>query len=1102
MAGKDRRKPTIQVPPILPQPMPSQKCDATLQTVWHEQNWPLVLNLAKQRYKATKDPYYLAVEYVAKSFGDNPLDRVAGRDAVLKLVADSTGVVKDADTLDLYEFACSDARMDYPETIGVLRSRLVKAVPKDWSSSHRCLLACIYHSDWQHAQEITASMDKNFPGDKNNRVQNIFAAYMYSQSPACPAKSHELLAKLAKLKADKEFESRDLFAPAGASLGTRISAQETWLWLALQSTPQTSPKDTIAAIQKYAIKLLEYGLNDIFISAIRELQKLEAWGELYQICTQVLERAISIGQKEADHIDEVKAQLAQQRHAENKKKLSGKKSLGGDGESAQAPADTPDRTNDDKEDAIKLQDALDWLVLERSMVDNAYLSLGADPVVWSALINSVSKKENFSQSLKQTRKYLDKLMKAFRRSGEAKDLDHGRYDRAVLRILFLRDAQSAPSEAVSNTRIQHLIIYITKNYWDVSCFDSIKVFVETLNHEEVRIFFDELTKETMKVKDLHKSLALVTISLKIRYLLAASSKNATNCKCCDLKLRKDSVCYSCYTTIAESALQYYKGAIYNLAFREKVLPTKNGDPLSEFAIIGALSLLQLARISMYRDKEKSPLYSADIQYIFQAIAWLDSYLTAWPKNDPLRMLLIKLYLLIGCVSRAQTLWDKFDVKNVILEPLGSLFFDRISSIAPGIFPNGTSVSSNPMDKFINYYNMAIRRNIPKQTVDAFKHRNWESIPSMATFTNDLQRSCSLVMAVVEKHRGMRLRTGRSTEAIRDNPLICHLTLDHTLRDNTDYSYLPNFGGKDSVPTQVLVSHGPSLSSARAHLSWLAEEFVDFVSAVPNRDHKPSKPSSAVSIDHKYANDQCTRIGCMIEEAFTENSDLTGPEVHYYRIVLNLTKLTSDVFALYTLYAVSESKSEGRAMIEESIKNILAELKEQSDHFLDVPANYPSKIRAFHGFVALHAMGMLRESALVIKLTASFVTAALDKMKALEKSGRSNHNEFTWTSNQLKTLTSEAVAAEKQIEKRIKSLRELVQGGGWIERLHAWTFFDSTEFTLLGSAEISQEQTDFRKRMATGLKEAIGGQSGFEDWAGRVVESWQDLINGWSAVKLG
>lgn len=135
----------------------------------------------------------------------------------------------------------------------------------------------------------------------------------------------------------------------------------------------------------------------MFILAIQELQTLKAWDEIYQICTQVLEKAIVIGQREADHIDEVKAQLAQERHAENKKKLSGKKSVGGDGESAQVPADAPDQTGGDEEDTTKLLDALDSLTSDRSDVDHTYLTLGTEPVVWSALINSVSKKENFSQ---------------------------------------------------------------------------------------------------------------------------------------------------------------------------------------------------------------------------------------------------------------------------------------------------------------------------------------------------------------------------------------------------------------------------------------------------------------------------------------------------------------------------------------------------------------------------------------------------------------------------------------------------------------------------------------------------------------------------------
>ena len=57
--------------------------------------------------------------------------------------------------LDLYEYACADGRANYSETIGVLRSRLVKAMPKDQTTSIACLNACIYHSDWLHAQEVT-----------------------------------------------------------------------------------------------------------------------------------------------------------------------------------------------------------------------------------------------------------------------------------------------------------------------------------------------------------------------------------------------------------------------------------------------------------------------------------------------------------------------------------------------------------------------------------------------------------------------------------------------------------------------------------------------------------------------------------------------------------------------------------------------------------------------------------------------------------------------------------------------------------------------------------------------------------------------------------
>ncbi len=49
----------IHVPPFPAPPVLKQSCDTALQSAFHSQNWPVVVNLAKQRYKSTQDPYYL-----------------------------------------------------------------------------------------------------------------------------------------------------------------------------------------------------------------------------------------------------------------------------------------------------------------------------------------------------------------------------------------------------------------------------------------------------------------------------------------------------------------------------------------------------------------------------------------------------------------------------------------------------------------------------------------------------------------------------------------------------------------------------------------------------------------------------------------------------------------------------------------------------------------------------------------------------------------------------------------------------------------------------------------------------------------------------------
>ncbi|RYP46721.1 hypothetical protein DL768_007111 [Monosporascus sp. mg162] len=1099
------------IAPWVAWPALKRSCDSALQGAFEERNWPIVISLAKQRYKSTKDPYYLAVEVAGRSQCDNPPDQTAGRDAVLKLVADSSTIVKDVDALALYEFSCYRAKLSYSETIGVLRSWLVKATPKDWSSSSQCLMACIYNSDWLHAQEITASMEKNFPAEKRCRIQNIFTTHMYSvsgtfprvtysnnerqQTPACPVGSRELLAKLAKLRSDKEFESRGLSKTSDDhSAPLSLTASEAWLWIELQSGPQTPLTDKIAAFQKHALRLLDSGLNNTFVEILLALEKLKAWGSVSQICGQVIDKAIDVSQREASLVEKKQAEILQ--HRRTQKKSSEEKQGEGDTGPAHSPAGTSGQSLSDNKDSLAANDSEDQAKREayktmrgrRSDQDKAYLMLAMDPLVWNSLVNSASEKENYSQTLKQLRKSLDKLMKALARSGEAKDIDQSRYDRVHLRILFLRDAQSAPEpEATSSTRVEHLLEYILKYHWSVACFEDVRKFVEALNHEELRILMYMLTGSKNKVGDKYKGLTLVAILLQIRFLVATSTRDSTICKYCRSEL-DSSDCISCFTSIVKVALENYNAGMRDDNLRYNILPKTNGDPLSDLAMVGSISLLKLARVGRSPGYTAcSPLHLADIQYILQAIIWLDSYLTAWPKNNPLRMLLLKLYLLIGCVSQAKSLWAQFDIKNAILDSLGPLFFDRISTIAPGLFGPDASIRRNPLRPFIDYYSKALRSTIPKQTVEAFKGGNWHTIPSMYEFGEGLKKSCTLVMAVVEERRGLRFKAGHTLTSIADDPLVCNLNVNYELKDMTDYSYLPNFGSKDSMPTEVLVGQGPLLSGTRAHLSLLTERLVDLLDYAQPKEFKPSKQGHVLSLDREYVIETTEALRLQIQGLLAKREGLTGPETHYYSIASMIAKLVSDFVQLYISH---KPTSESGASIDSSIKEIVAVLEEQTTDLLTVPTNYHSELREFHGFVGMHAMGMLRESIFLIKLTAGYLTSALDKMKALDKT-LANNNETTRAIGQLKSMSAVATASAADIKSRIKTMKQLVEGGGWIDRLRDWAFTND--------AQHGPQRGD-RELIAEALNVAVD-DAAFERWAGTVVDSWQELMNGWSSVKI-
>lgn len=95
-----------------------------------------------------------AIKLCAESQLDGPAEKYAVLFVVDDLVRKGT-VVKDLDTIELYEWACTDVMqdVDFPETFGVLRLRWVKANPKS-TAGVSCLQTCVLHWDLVNAQQV------------------------------------------------------------------------------------------------------------------------------------------------------------------------------------------------------------------------------------------------------------------------------------------------------------------------------------------------------------------------------------------------------------------------------------------------------------------------------------------------------------------------------------------------------------------------------------------------------------------------------------------------------------------------------------------------------------------------------------------------------------------------------------------------------------------------------------------------------------------------------------------------------------------------------------------------------------------------------------
>ncbi|KAI0450481.1 N-acetyltransferase B complex non catalytic subunit-domain-containing protein [Xylaria acuta] len=968
-----------RIPPVPRRVQLKHTVDIQLARAFDDEQWAMAVNLARQRHRATKDDYYKAVEIAAKSRTDNPTDSAVGGQVVLAMVKDNK-IIKDVDALDLYEFAVVCLAMHYAQTIGVLRSRLVKALPKDQNAGLRCFEACMWYSDWENAQEIAVSLNKNFPKDRRFLLHTALTTFLVAIAPKSPEIKKNLFPILAQAHVDKAFNLRPLTGKDQTPLDlTNMTENEVLLWLRIRGE-FGSPEECLKLLSLPnwgPLFFLERGFTDAFYRSILLLSFKEQWNEIIRIVNIVFDKVISRGQE--------------------------------------SPS------------------------MAALVIEEQYVNASRQWFIWTG---------------------------------------------AVAAAKNLPDGQDKSEDNV----VPHLVKLAKKHLNASNCFMTLKGFLELLDKAKVAEFVGAMGSEhTEGVEDvdMFDKLLLLALRLQTRFFQATSLAANEECSFCQSVTNKGPDCETCLKGITECALDAFRAGVQDKDVSQKAAQEPE-DPLSNLAILGSICLIKLAGAGYrsWQHLRATPLYHTNIQLFLQAVIWLDFYLRKTPKNVSLGLLLVRLYLMMGCVTQALQIFKRSSIKNTLLESLGIVCLDRLASMSPGHFVIELSPPRTYAEPWRRYFEVAIRERYPETVMKALQTGNYSGIRSIIDLAQMQSRNCALALAAVENRRGLRLKTGRTEAALREEILLVSLSPNFELQDRTDYDPLPQWAGPQSTSIQELTAYGPLPTNRRCQLSVLTEAFLDLVYHVQRKDIKAPKAA-----DWETAPKVCEFLHKHLDSFYyvedgDEKRDLTGPETFYFRTVVQLAELVKLVLEAVLPAASTKATREDVAR---AIDRALYLMDYQTKDFLTLPKGIHAKMHTLHGVTAMHAMGMLRDSALAVKYTVHFVDVALDRIKATDK--RRGTAEAAWLTSETKRLAAAAAAADAGMKERVKKLSDSLNTSGWVDRLSFWVFGDN-----------DARGQNFGRIVAKKMDLFIPADAR-EVWAAEVADSWRDVVNGWRDVKF-
>lgn len=1048
-------------------------CDANLQIAFGEGNWTRAITCAKQQFKRTKDPYFEVVELAVRSQLDTPADLFAAW-VSLESILNEGKTIKDSFTLELYEWSTSSMNKDYSKTLGKLRADFVKEAWKPDADKAavaiRSYKSCVANEDWENAQVIAATVDKKFPNESRYMFLNILAHYILSNRLPADNPKREMSRRLSEMMIDKAKELRDK-APFDKFFPPRALSTEgdILLWFRIKTSHKT-PEEIRALLKKPEFNPLKYlceGHVSVFKAIMDLLSTHQEYRRIYEISQEVFYKGMAyIFKKENVAMSEVIKEDDEIWTRMNAMKMETILDF-----TQNKPADPAAQVMKDIESTGFRTAVMDW-------------------TVWNSFIRAAREIGDDGSALRQLEGFVRTVLKFTKLPSIC--------NKMVLICALEGVFDSLDSHTWTGVSdplpMSALVGYVRNHCSKVSCFDDIKPFVEKFGHADKMRFAANLSKLALEELpgDIFKSFAIGSISARISYLMVASSKSVGEkearahpiCLACGAEIKKISSCIPCLQHLAQLCAVNYNWSLQRSDLRERI-QSEDVDPIANVAIVGATSLLKIAGLDCsHRDIGFSDHTSLDLRLILQATLWLQDYhRQSASKSSEMTLFLTKLYLLVGCVPQARSLWDTLGVKNVTLESIGPLFSDRLSSIAPGMW---RADGATPMSQYHRYFKDAVNRHIPTQITTALECGNYASVLGLMEARDKLRNSCTMVMANVEDRRGLRAIGSRYLADVHFDQVLIQMQ-EAPLNLNLDCAALPNL---EEAPAHLAeaISIGPLLSPQRASISLHVEDFLCVISSKNPKDYKPSKPAFTADNYRHVVLEVATRLqddwGQQLKNVLGGSCPMTSAEGSYFSIIHDL----ADLIVLCTSQKTWEKNSKRPSRLTGLVTDISMEILNQRGILQEAPEKVPEELAILSQVICLHPLGMLRESLQAVKMTLSYLEQTVAASKEAPK----------WILEECKPLKTSIAGATTFVKYQIETLTDVANAPGLIENITGYMFGD----VATGEKPV-QEVPDGSENVDWGstIFRACGLQEGIKLTLDRMQKDWQSMAQGWSTVKL-